>query len=91
MTSSPELPDFDDEPTIIQVRSDDVAEPPPLPFPLRRARDGDKGWLDELPDEARAILEAARWPAESWPRGPRLAGAVAVPRSPIPSLLRQTP
>jgi hypothetical protein len=83
------LPDFDDEPTIIQVR--DVGEaPPPLPFPLRRAkRHAAERWLEALPLQAREILESARQPAESWPRRSRVPGAIAVPLAPIPSLVRR--
>lgn len=87
---APSLPDFDDEPTVIRVRDDETHQPPPLPFPLRRAKStpDPEDWLAELPEEARRILEAARHPAESWPRSPRIPGAVATPLTRIPSLVR---
>lgn len=88
------LPDFDDdEPTVIEVRGGDLApaEPPALPFPLRRRKSGaDEAWLADLPDSARAVLESARRPAESWPRVSRVSGAVALPAKPIPALTRRS-
>lgn len=85
---TPGIPDFDDEPTVIQVR-DAFDEPPPLPFALRRARGReDESWIHELPEAARQVLMAARYPVESWPRAPRVLGAVAMPAKPIPSLAR---
>lgn len=84
----PGVPDFDDEPTVIQVR-EVCDEPPPLPFALRRARSReDDSWIHHLPLAARDVLMAARYPVESWPRAPRVLGAVAVPAKPIPSLVR---
>lgn len=86
----PGIPDFDDEPTVIQVR-EVLDEPPPLPFALRRTRNRaeDESWIYALPEAAREVLEAARYPVESWPRAPRVVGAVAVPQHPIPSLSRR--
>jgi len=80
------LPDFDDDETVIDVRDEDFAdEPPPLPFTLQRVK-SDDDWLEELGDEARAVLERARTPMPNWPLAPRVEGAVAVPKQRIPSL-----
>lgn len=82
-----QLPDFDDEPTVIQVRPEDLAdEPPPLPFNLARCQARDEDWLADIPEAARRVLEDAARPAESWPRGGRIEGAVAQPLTRIPSL-----
>jgi len=84
------LPDFDDEPTVIQVR-DEVfpEEPPALPLPLLRSRaHADKSWIDALPDAARRVLETARRAQPDWPLAPRVVGAVATPNQRIPSLGR---
>jgi hypothetical protein len=80
----------DDEPTIIDVRPSDLDAMPALPLPLRRARARgairDDRWLDALTPETRDVLERARRLAGSWPRAPRIDGAVAVPLQKIPSL-----
>jgi hypothetical protein len=75
---------FEDEPTLIQVGDDDFAAPPALPFPLTRAKARADAWLDDLPPEARRVLELARLPAPAWPFGDRVPGAVAVPDDDAP-------
>jgi hypothetical protein len=70
---------FEDEPTVIQVDDQDFAAPPALPFPLIRAKARADAWLDDLPPEARRVLDLARLPAPAWPFGERIRGAVAVP------------
>lgn len=70
---------FEDEPTVIQVDEQDFAAPPALPFPLTRAKVRADAWLEDLPPEARRVLELARLPAPAWPFGERIRGAIAVP------------
>lgn len=54
--------------------------PPPLPVVLRkRLTYGDEEWLASLPDEQRAVLEAASRPALPWPYAQRIPGAVCTP------------
>lgn len=87
---APALPDFDDEPTVIQVRDEVFPdEPPALPMPLLRSRaHADHSWLDALPEAARQVLETARRSQPDWPLAPRVVGAVATPNQKIPSLGR---
>ncbi len=84
------LPDFDDEPTVIQVRGEVFPEEPPaLPMPLLRSpTHADRAWLGELPRAARRVLETARRSQPDWPLAPRIVGAVATPNQKIPSLRR---
>ncbi|MCS6799128.1 MAG: hypothetical protein NZ898_11480 [Myxococcota bacterium] len=81
---------WDDEPTVIEVRDEELKGMPPLPVPLvrpRRARRfADEAWLAALPEPSRIVLERARRQAPSWPLAPRIEGAVALPVQRIPSL-----
>lgn len=54
--------------------------PPPLPTALRkRIAFRDEQWLASLPEEQRAVLEAAAMPARPWPYAERIVGAVCTP------------
>lgn len=54
--------------------------PPPLPVALRkRIAFGDAEWLASLPEEKRAVLEAAAMPARPWPYAERIPNAVCTP------------
>jgi hypothetical protein len=54
--------------------------PPPLPMVLRkRIAISDAMWLESLPTESRAVLEAAAMPARPWPYAERIQGAVCTP------------
>jgi hypothetical protein len=64
--------------------------PPPLPVALRRRVSfgphelvhlgtDDQAWLATLPDEQRAVLEAAAQPSVPWPHAERISGAVCTP------------
>lgn len=54
--------------------------PPPLPMVLRkRIAWSDQEWLESLPAESRAVLDAAAMPARPWPYAERIAGAVCTP------------
>jgi hypothetical protein len=80
--------DFEDVATLVADRrtllSDDA--PPALPFALKRRTADESAWLASLPQQTRAVLEAARTPAADWPRVPRVPGAIARPLHKIPSL-----
>jgi hypothetical protein len=80
----PTLVGFDKVPTVVQQRpiggARAEAGPPALPFQLMRKKGGPSNeWMASLPTPARRVLERAKRPAQSWPRAPRLPGAVAVP------------
>lgn len=62
--------DFEDAETVVRYRL------PPLVLPLARRVDA---WIDELPDDARRVLEEARARSPRWPVAPRPHGAVAMP------------
>jgi len=82
MPSVAPIPDFDDEPTVVDLHpvAAPVPEPPALPFTLLRRKEArDDAWLDELSPAARRVLERAALPAPIWPVAPRVLGAVALP------------
>jgi len=78
----------DDLATLVAERrtilSDDA--PPALPFALKRRTVDESAWLASLPEQTRAVLEAAREHAADWPRVSRHPGAIARPLHKIPSL-----
>ena len=78
----------DDLATLVAERRTLLSDeaPPALPFALKRRTVDETAWLQSLPEQTRAVLEAARQHAADWPRVSRLPGAIAQPLHKIPSL-----
>ncbi|MCA9603682.1 MAG: hypothetical protein KC417_16735 [Myxococcales bacterium] len=79
-----------DQPTVVRSR-DSIFGKATVKRSAAQANDPHAAWLASLPVAARAVLEAARRQAPSWPLAARVEGAIAEPKRKVRPLFGAAP